>query len=43
MGVWVFVTVGRKAVEYQSDKDNLRVTDFYFSIICKDLFHCIVS
>lgn len=30
MGVWVFVTVGRKDVEYQSDKDNLRVTDFIF-------------
>lgn len=26
----MFVTVGRKDVEYQSDKDNLRVTDFTF-------------
>lgn len=38
MGVWVFVTVGRKDVEYQSDKDNLRVTDFIFQSFAKICF-----
>lgn len=35
MGVWGFVTVGRKDVENQSDKDNLRVADFIFQSFAK--------
>lgn len=38
MGVWGFVTVGRKDVEYQSNKDNLRVTDFIFQSFAKICF-----
>lgn len=35
MGVWVFVTVGRKDVEYQSDQGNLRIADFIFQSFAK--------
>lgn len=33
--VWVFVTVGRKDVEYQSDQNNLRIADFIFQSFAK--------
>lgn len=35
MGVWVFVAVGRKDVEYQSDQGNMRIADFIFQSFAK--------